>query len=179
MLLFCLLLTSRLVYRPNFTLSKLRYLIYTKSKLLSLLSGPIVQGASSCWTSCTALLPHGDLWSCLCLCMVLQTALKCFILPHQMHFCNMSGTAPIGILWCSIYISVPFPYHFLCPFTVFYYHVSACLFLLSQRLLHLWCCLAPIHAPSMSLLSGLTSVLVCCSPHWYLSKLAILYNLCY
>ena len=70
---FWLVLNSNFVNITNFTLSKFKYLIFTKLKLLSLSSHSIMQGSSSCCTSCIALFSHSDLWPCLCFCILLQT----------------------------------------------------------------------------------------------------------
>ena len=107
-----------LVNIADSTLSKLRYLIFTKSKPLSVISHSILKRSSSYCTSCTALLPHADLWPCLCLCMVLQTILKWFILPHPPHFCHMPfcfcGYPMLQYLqFSTILFSLPLPFHCL------------------------------------------------------------------
>ena len=83
---FELVLISILVNNTDFTLSKFRFLIFTKSKLLSLFSYFIVQVFLSCCAPCTALLPYCDLWPCLCLLVLLLTTLKWVIFPHLLDF---------------------------------------------------------------------------------------------
>ena len=68
---------SNLVKITDFTLSKFKYLIFTKLRFLPLSPYPLVY--SSFWTSCTALLFWGDLWPCLSLC---HTPAYCFEVIH-------------------------------------------------------------------------------------------------
>ena len=75
-----------LVSITDFILSKLRYLIFTESKLLSLLSDSFVQSSSYYSMSCTGILPHGDLWPCLCLWVLQHMVLKWFIFLCLLHF---------------------------------------------------------------------------------------------
>ena len=88
---FCLVLVSSLLNITSFTSSKLRYLIFTESEILSLLSHSYVQVSLPCWTACTALLPCANLWPFLCIGLVLWTALKWFILPHPLYFLPYTG----------------------------------------------------------------------------------------
>ena len=109
---------SILVNDTDFTLSKLRCLIFTNSKLLSLFSHYIVQWFSSCWTSCTVLLPLDDLWPCLCLCMVLHTVLNAslttFATCYAMGGHCLSGCPVPQYLQFSIFLFLfPSPFHCL------------------------------------------------------------------
>ena len=76
---FSLVLDSSLLNITYFTLSKLRYLVFTESKLVSLFSHSIVQGSSLYWTLYTALLPLCVLCHFSNSLIILQTALKCLV----------------------------------------------------------------------------------------------------
>ena len=128
---------SSLVNITDFTLYKFMYLIFTKPKLLSWFSLSIVQGFPFYLMSCTASLQHSNLQPCLCLSMVLQTALKCFILLHPLYFLPYTGYSLYG---CHVpqYLQLSTIFsHFHYSFIVYYYHISACLFLLIQTFSHL------------------------------------------
>ena len=84
--LFWLALDSNLAKITDFTLSKFNYIIFTRSKFLPLSSCPLVWDSSSCWISCTALLLCGDLLPCVCLCILLYTALNWFTFPDPLYF---------------------------------------------------------------------------------------------
>ena len=169
-----LVLSSNLVNITHFTLSKIRYLILTQSKFLSLHSHSIVEGSLSCWTSCTALLPCGTLWPYLCLCIVLHTALKCSSYHIHCISCHTLGTPYAGVLWYNIYSSLSSSSHFHCPFTSYYYHASACLFFteshfhVSDSVLYLLLCCLCLYS------QGQHQNIVCCSLHLYLSMLLII-----
>ena len=128
-----------------------------------------MQGSPSFWTSCTALLPHGDLYPCLFLCMVHQTAIKWFILPHLLHFLPYTGKCLCRchesqyLQFSTIFFSFPLAYCHILP-------VSSCWVKLS-RLLY---CLTPPSVAIVPLLSGPTLLPAHCSPHWYLSRLLTL-----
>ena len=95
------MLHSSLVSMIDFILSKLRYLVFTKSKLLSLFF-TAGQDSSSCWTSCIDLPLLNHLWPCCCLCIILQTALKWLVLHKHHTSCHMQGTASAVALHCNI-----------------------------------------------------------------------------
>ena len=102
-----LVLNSSLV-NTNFTLSKLKCLIFTNSKLLSLFSCSIIQGSTSFWTSSPGSLHHCDLCPCLCLCVVLQTALISSSDRAYCTSCHTGGTPSFSPLCYNIYSSVLF-----------------------------------------------------------------------
>ena len=92
--------------------------------------------------------------------VVLQTALKWLFFPHLLHFLPQVGHCLCRFPAYSICSSVLFTSYCYYLFTVYYYHVSACLFLLSQTLLHPWYCLAPPSVSTVPLLSGHTSIIL-------------------
>ena len=81
---FWLVFYSSFVPIKDFTLSKLRYLIFTDLKFLTLSSHSSGQGYSSCWTSCTDLPLFSTLWPCCYSCTNLHTALKWLALPKPL-----------------------------------------------------------------------------------------------
>ena len=153
------MLNSSLVNNTDFKLSKLRYLIFNKSKFVSLFLFSTVQGSPSCCTSCTYLQHHATsvfAWAC----RLPYSGSSYFI---HCIFCHRQGTASVCVLHHSIYSSLPFSSHCYCPFTAYYYHYyyhSACSFLLSQTLLYPLYCLGPLSTPTVTQLSRPTLILV-------------------
>ena len=126
---FWLGLSFTLVNNTNLMLSKLRYLAFTEWKIQSLLSCLIVQGSSSCCTSCTALLPPDDFWPCLPLFLCdLAGCMKIVYLATSTMSWHRWGYASVGALYHNICSFLSFLSHFHHPFAVYYYHASSCLF---------------------------------------------------
>ena len=115
--LFWLVLYSNLVKITNFTSSKFKYLIITKSKFLLLSSCSLVQGSSSCWTSCSALLF-----------VVTSGLVSAFV-----YFCMLLWSDSFYCIHCIL----PYTWHCLCSAPCYNIYI----FLLPTSLLYSLCCL--------------------------------------
>ena len=108
---FWLMLNSSFLNIKDFTLSELRYMIFTKSKLLSFCSCSGGQGFSSCWTSCTNPPLFGNLWPCSCLCADLHTTLKWLALPQLLDILPCVGNflweMPCTAIFAVLGLSIP------------------------------------------------------------------------
>ena len=115
---FWLVLDSILVNITDFTLSKFRYLILTKPKLLPFFSHSIVQGPSSCCISCTA-----------CFLVVTSDLVTAFEYSCRLPYsdsssnihcisCQMQGTASVGTQYHNICCFSQFSLSH-CPFTAY------------------------------------------------------------
>ena len=80
----------------NSSLSNLRHLIFTTSKLLFFCSHSSGQGFTSCWLSRTDLLLFGNLWPCHCFCINMHAALKWLVLLHLVHILPYAGHSGWG-----------------------------------------------------------------------------------
>ena len=123
------MLDCNLVNDTKFTLSKTKYLIFIKSRFLSLFLHFNLQAF---WTSCTVLLSHGDLWTCLCLCIPLQTVKKCFIFPCPLHVLTYTGHCLCGCPASQIYSFLLTSSHLNCPIVIYYNLLFAYVSLLRQ-----------------------------------------------
>ena len=102
---FWLVPDSGLMIITDFTLSKLRYMIFTESQLLSFSSYSSGQGLLSSWTLHTNLPLFGHLWPCCCLSIgtaycfevigltATATCLPCLLLMVQHLLCVLRESA--------------------------------------------------------------------------------------
>ena len=137
---FWLVLNSSLVNITDFTWSKLRYLIFTKSKLRLFCSHSSRQGSSSCWNlvkqHATLMYPLACHW----LCIELHTTLTWLCLPQLAHilpyacivsratlYHNTSSSQSLILCLPSI---VTFLSHLIVKFLVFSYMVQHLFFVL-------------------------------------------------
>ena len=118
--LFWLELDSNLENTTGFTLSKFKYLIFTKSKLLSLFSHFIAVGYSVCWTSCTALPSHSDIWPCLYLYILCRLPSSDSSFDIHCFSFHTQDTASTGVLYQNIYRFLPISSHLHYPFVAYY-----------------------------------------------------------
>ena len=132
---FWVVLGSKFVNITDLILSKLKYMIFTESKLLSCWSCFISRGSSSCLTSWIDLLLLSGLWSCYCLCTDLHNALKWLVFLHLPRVLLFEGHC----LWrCPVPQYLPFSTHFCflwMSLPCFIYYVWQC-----QCLWPLVCC---------------------------------------
>ena len=107
---FWLVVNSTYVNITDFILSKLRYPIFTESKLLSLFYHSIVQESLSCCTSCTAMLPLPlPLGLCVaadCLKMVNLTTSTAFLAIHGALLLLLPSTTILTVLYPSLISTV-------------------------------------------------------------------------
>ena len=97
------MLISSFINITDFTLSKLIFLICTKSKFLLFCYHSSALDSLFCWTLCTNLPLFGNLWPCHYLCTDVHTALKWLALPQPPHVLQYAGLVSGGALYCNMY----------------------------------------------------------------------------
>ena len=163
-------LNSNLVPINDYSVTKFKYLIFTKSKFLPLSLCTLIQGLP-----CSFVVISGLVFTFVYFCILLWS----FSPPHiHCMFCHMPGTASEGALYHNIYNSLSLSSLLHLLLAVYSDIIFVYLFLSGQILVHLlWCLILP-SVLFILLPSGPKSRLAQCLPCLYLLDLLFYYFSC-